>query len=125
MKDDSGSCAVCTELGSSASEMTAAKGMGVTARLPGCAGQAADAVSALYPSQNGGRFSIVETSQSENVQIFGYVYHDTSGRNHGPVWKTQSFFSNEICMVNHLPDCGQHNLKKFFGSTKLGMPLCA
>ena len=46
MKDDSGSYAVFTEQGSSASQMTAAKVMGVTARLPDCAGQAADAVSA-------------------------------------------------------------------------------
>ena len=35
-----------TEQGSSASQMTAAKVMDVIARLPGCAGQAADAVSA-------------------------------------------------------------------------------
>ena len=46
VKDDSGSCAVFTEQGSSASQMTAAKVMDVIARLPGCAGQAADAVSA-------------------------------------------------------------------------------
>ena len=44
VKDDSGSFfAVFTEQGSSASQMTAAK---VIARLPGCAGQAADAISA-------------------------------------------------------------------------------
>ena len=46
MKDDSGSYAVFTEQGSSASEMTAAKVIDVIARLPGCARQAADAVSA-------------------------------------------------------------------------------
>ena len=45
MKDDSGSYAVFTEQGSSASPMTAAEVMDVVARLPGCAGQAADAVS--------------------------------------------------------------------------------
>ena len=45
VKDDSGSHAVFTEQGSSASQMTAAKVMDVIARLPGCAGQAADAVS--------------------------------------------------------------------------------
>ena len=38
--------AVFTEQGSSASQMTAAKVMDVVARLPGCDGQAADAVSA-------------------------------------------------------------------------------
>ena len=44
--DDSGSYAVFTEQGSSASQMTAAKVMDIISRLPGCAGQAADAVSA-------------------------------------------------------------------------------
>ena len=42
VKDDSGSY----EQGSSASQMTAAKVMDIISRLPGCAGQAADAVSA-------------------------------------------------------------------------------
>ena len=46
LKDDSGSYAVFTEQGSSASQMTAAKVMDTISRLPGCAGQAADAVSA-------------------------------------------------------------------------------
>ena len=46
MKDDSGSYAVFTEQGSSASQMTAEKIMDIISRLPGCAGQAADAVSA-------------------------------------------------------------------------------
>ena len=41
VKDDSGSCA-----GSSASQMTAAKIMDIISRLPGCDGQASDAVSA-------------------------------------------------------------------------------
>ena len=43
VKDDSGSYAVFTE---QASQMTAAKVMDIISRLPGCAGQAADAVSA-------------------------------------------------------------------------------
>ena len=46
VKDDSGSYAVFTEQGSSASQMTAATVMDIISRLPGCAGQAADAVSA-------------------------------------------------------------------------------
>ena len=46
VKDDSGSCAVFTEQGSSASQMTAAKVKDIISRLPGCAGQAADPVSA-------------------------------------------------------------------------------
>ena len=46
VKDDSGSHAEFAEQGSSASQMTAAKVMAVISRLPDCAGQAADAVSA-------------------------------------------------------------------------------
>ena len=46
VKDDSGSYAVFTEQESSASQMTAAKVMDIISRLPGCAAQAADAVSA-------------------------------------------------------------------------------
>ena len=46
VKDDSGSYAMFTEQGSSASQMTAAKVMDIISRLPGCAGQAVDAVSA-------------------------------------------------------------------------------
>ena len=46
VEDHSGSYAVFTEQGSSASQMTAAKVMDIISRLPGCAGQAADAVSA-------------------------------------------------------------------------------
>ena len=46
VKDDSGSYAVFTEQGSSTSQMTATKIMDVISRLPGCDGQAADAVSA-------------------------------------------------------------------------------
>ena len=46
VKDDSGSYAVFTEQGSSASQMTEAKVMDIISRLPGCARQAADAVCA-------------------------------------------------------------------------------
>ena len=46
VKDDSGSYAVFTDQGSSASQMTAAKVIDVIARPPDCAGQAADAASA-------------------------------------------------------------------------------
>ena len=46
VKDDSASYAVFTEQGSSASQMTAVKVMDIKSRLPRCAGQAADVVSA-------------------------------------------------------------------------------
>ena len=63
VKDDSGSYAVFTKQGSSASQMTAAIVMDIISRLPGCAGQAADAVSAFFPSQNGGCSQIIENSK--------------------------------------------------------------
>ena len=63
VKDDSGSYAVFTEQGSSASQMTAAKIMDIISRLPGCAGQTADAISSLYPSKNGRCSQIIENSQ--------------------------------------------------------------
>ena len=58
VKDDSGSYAVFTEQGSSASQMTAAKIMDIVSRLPGCSGQAADAVSA---------YSLVNMEDASNV----------------------------------------------------------
>ena len=46
VKDDSGSYAVFTKQGSSASQMTAAKVMDIVSSHPGCSGQPADGVSA-------------------------------------------------------------------------------
>ena len=63
VKDNSGSYAVFTEQGSSASQMTAAKVMDFVSRLPGCAGQAADAVSAFSQVKNGGCSQIIENSK--------------------------------------------------------------
>ena len=91
VKDDSGSYAVFTEQGSSASQMTAAKVMDIISRLSGCAGQAADAVSAKTQVKMEDAHKLLKNFQNRNVQTFGFVYHDTNGQNHGPVWKTQSF----------------------------------
>ena len=63
VKDNSGSYAVFTEQGSSASQMTAAKVMDIMSRLPGCAGQAADAVSAFTHVKIGRCSKIIENSQ--------------------------------------------------------------
>ena len=62
MKDDSGSKAVFTEQGSSASQMKAAKVMDVIARPPDFAGQAADAVPA-YTGKYERRSEIAEKSR--------------------------------------------------------------
>ena len=63
VKDDSGSYAVFTEQGSSASQMTAAIFMDIISRSPGCDGQAADAVSAYTPGQNGRCSKTIENSK--------------------------------------------------------------
>ena len=104
VKDDSGSYAVFTEQGSSASQMTAAKVMDIISRLQGCAEQAADAVSA-YTQKKWKKLQNYSKFQNRNVLTFGFVYHDTNGPNHGPVWKVQSFFLSEICTAIHWQDC--------------------
>ena len=67
VKDDSGSCAVFTEQGSSASQMTAAKLIDVIARLPNCDGQAADAISAYNQVKMEDWFPDCSEFQSQNV----------------------------------------------------------
>ena len=63
VKDNSGSYAVFTEQGSSASQMTAAKIMDIISRLPGCDGQAADAVSAYTQVKMEDAHKFIENSQ--------------------------------------------------------------
>ena len=76
VKDDSGSYAVFTEQGSSALHMTAAKVMDIISRLPGCDGQAADAVSA-YTRLKWKKVHRYLRFHSQNVQMFGFVYRST------------------------------------------------
>ena len=55
-----------------------------------------------------------EKIQNRSVQTFGFVYHDTNGQNHGPVWKTQLFLLSGICTVILWQDySGKGNLRKF------------
>ena len=69
--------------------------------------------------------------QNRSVQTFGFVYHDTNGQNHGPVWKTQSFLLNAICTVILWQDYyGKGIFRKSYWSTygrslQLGMSLCS
>ena len=69
MKDDSGSCAVFTEQGSSASQMTAAKVMDIISRRAGCAGQAADEVSAYTQVEMEDAPKILKIPKSECPDI--------------------------------------------------------
>ena len=86
VKDDSGSYAVFTEQGSSASQMTAAKIMDIISRLPGCAGRAADAVSAYTQMTMEDAHKLLKIP-NRNVKTFEFGCHDTNGQNHGPIWK--------------------------------------
>ena len=70
VQDDSGSYAVFTEHGSSASQMTAAKVMDITSRLPGCVGQAADAVSAYTQVKMEDAHKLFKISKSECPDIW-------------------------------------------------------
>ena len=70
VKDDSGSYAVFTEQGSSASQITAAEVMDVISRLPGCAGQAADAVSACTQVRMEDAPTLSKTQKSECPDIW-------------------------------------------------------
>ena len=70
VKDDSGSYAVSTEQGSSASQMTAAKIMDIIFRLPGCGGQAADAVSACTQVKMEDAHKLLKIPKSECPDIW-------------------------------------------------------
>ena len=74
MQDDSGSYAIFTEQGSSASQMTAAKVLDVIARLPGCARQASDAVFAYAPVNMEDATKLLKNSKYQCL-IFRYVSH--------------------------------------------------
>ena len=70
VKDNFGSYAVFTEQGSSASQMTAAKIMDIISRLPGCDGQAADAVSAYTQVKMEDAHKLLKIPKSECPDIW-------------------------------------------------------
>ena len=86
--------------------------MDIVSILPGCAGQAADAVSAYTQVQMEDAPKLLKIPKSD-VQTLGFVYDDTNGQHHGPVWKTQSFLLSEICTVIFWQDCyGKRQFEK-------------
>ena len=118
VKDVSGSCAVFTEQGSSASQMTAAKIMDIISRLPGCDGQAADAVSAYTQVKMEDAPKLLKNSQIGMSRHLDLSTTTQNGLNHGPVWKTQSFLLKGICMVILWQDCyGKGNLRESYCNT--------
>ena len=97
VKDDSGSYAVLTEQGSSASQTTAAKVMDIIYRLPGCSGQAADAASAYTQVTMEDAPSMLKIPKSGCPDI--WITENTNGQNHGPEEKIQSFLLKGTCTV--------------------------
>ena len=71
----------------------------------------------LYLSENGRCSQIAKKIPNRRVHTFGFVYHDTNGLNHGPVWKIQSFLLKGICTVILWQDYyGKGNLRKSYWS---------
>ena len=70
VKDDSGAYAVFTEQGSPASQMTAAKVRDIKTKLPGCSGQAADAVSAYTQVRMEDAHKLLKIPKSECPDIW-------------------------------------------------------
>ena len=101
--DDSGSRAVFTEQGSSVSQKTAAKVMDIISSLPGCSGQAADAISICTQVKMEDVSTFLKIPRSECPDI-DYVYQSTHGQNYGPVWKIQLFLSKGICTFTFWQD---------------------
>ena len=97
VKDNSGSYAVYTEQGSSASQMTTAKVMDVISRLSRCVGQAANAVSAYTQVKNGRCSQIIENSKIGVSRHLDSSNKTQKSLNHGSLWKIQSFFLKGIC----------------------------
>ena len=115
VKDDSGSYAVFTEQESSASQMTEAKIMDIISRLPGCAGQAADAVSSFSHVKNGRCSKIIEISQ---IGISRHLDSSTTTQMAKIIvqyGRHSRSFLGEICRVIFWQDyCGKGNLKKSY-----------
>ena len=114
VKDDSGSYAVFTSQGSSASQMTAAKIMDIISRLPGCDGQAADAVSAYTQVKMEDAHKLIKVPKSECPDIWIRLPRYKSPESWSSM-EDQSFLLKEICMVTFWQDCyGKGNLRKTY-----------
>ena len=119
VKDDSGSYAAFTEQGSSASQMTAASVMDIISRLPGCAGQAADAVSAYTQVKNGRCSQIIkQIPKSECPDIWIRLPRHKwskswSSMEDSVVPFERNLFGHPLAGLSY----GKGNLRKFYWNT--------
>ena len=64
------------------------------------------------------RLSDTSKFQSQDVQMYGHVFHDINGPNLGRTLKIQCVLLNEICTDTHSLDyCGKGNSRKFCWNT--------
>ena len=82
-------------------QMAAANVVDVIARLPDCDGQAADAVSAYTRVQLEDAPRLLNIPKSE-CPMYGYIFQDRNGPNHGQTLKIPCFLSNEIYLILEL-----------------------
>ena len=85
----------------------------------------------FYPSKHGRCSQIVENSKIGVSRPFGFVYHDTNGHNHDPVWKTQSFplernlYGHPLAGLLWERQFGENPIAVRLGeNSKFGMSLC-
>ena len=117
VEDDSGSYAVFNEQGSSASQMTAAKVMDIISRLPGYAGQAADAVSAYTEGKMEDTPKLLKIPKSECPDIWIRLPWHKWPKSWSSI-EDQLFLLNGICTVILCQDYyGKGNLRKSYSST--------
>ena len=95
--------------------MIAAKIMDIISRLPGCDGQAADAVSAYTQVKLKDAPRLLTVPKSECPDVWIRLPRHKWPKSWGNL-KTQWFLSNETCTVTHYPDIamGKAILKKLY-----------
>ena len=114
-KDDFGACAVFTEQKLVCVSNDSSESNGCHCKIAWLCRTSSRRSVSKHPSSNGGCSKIIEKFQNRSVQTFGFVYRDTNGQNHGPVWKTRLFLLKGICTVILWQDyCGKGNLRKSY-----------
>ena len=101
VKDDSGAHTLFTEQCSSVSQLTAAKVMDVLVRLPRCAGQAADAVSAYTQVKMEDAPKLLNFPKSECPDILVRLPRHKWPKSWSNI-EDPVVLSNEICTDTHL-----------------------
>ena len=131
VKDNSGSYAVFTEQGSSASQMTAAKIMDIISRLPVCDGQAADAVSAYTQVKMENAHKLLKIPKSECPDIWirlpRHKWPKSWSSIEDPVVLLErNLYGHPLAGLLWEKAIRENPIETWMGEdSKLGMPLCS